>query len=93
MKLLKIITVSLLASAFSTFVLVQLWRWYIVPCGAPDFGYLRAYGASLIVYHLLFKPESGSSSDSSDDVLEAIKKRAGYSTTILLVGFIVHFFV
>ena len=80
-------SVLLLGSAFlGAWALVLMWRWFIVPIGAPAIGYWNAMGVGLVSALLMHAPGRVRTGTTLERGVEAVLQ----PLVVLGVGALIH---
>ena len=75
------------ALLFEAFVVMTMWRWFVVPLGAPALGMAMAYGVSLTVAFVVKSPHAVR---KDDGLLNLMGRQIGWSVACLTFGYLAH---
>lgn len=87
--LVVMLTFGVWASALRAVVLMVLWRWFLVPLGAPPIGIATAWGLGLIAMLLLPTPDPADEPDALEYAVRLIAASVTGSVIALATGWIV----
>ena len=77
---------------FSGFTIMTMWEWYFVPLGLPEITIAHAIGIDILVTYLTTTDTKYDTGNKNDN-LKRLVYIASYSLSILLMGWICHFFM
>lgn len=79
--------------AWSGWVLMVLWWWFVVPLGAPEVSMAQGVGLAALVMLVRGHRKADGTEDLTEDLPGIIARGALIPAYILLVGWVAHWFM